>query len=410
MYKFGFAAGLMIALAACATDGTDGVDGANGKDGKDGAMGAPGSDGTDGAGGATGTTGPAGPAGPELALPGLYTLTNSATGNQVSAYLRASNGNLSRKGSYTTSGQGSGAGLGSQGSIVFNAKLQRFFAVNAGDSTISMLALDSEGDLTAMSTVPSGGTRPVSITVHGDVVYVVNQGDLTGTPVGANISGFRVEGDQLVALAGSTRPLSATTDVHPTDIGFTRDGKFVVVAERFASKLDTFQIVDGVAQPGSFQDSAGMQPFAFDQSPEGFLIVAEVGTGAPGASSVSSYTISSTGALIPVTSALPTLQSAACWLVMAGGYAFIANAASANITGVVVSETGALTLHDADGVTATTGTGAIDLAVSPDRGFLYSLASGPHLINTFAIRADGSLAAMTGLPGAPATAGGLVAR
>jgi 6-phosphogluconolactonase len=395
MNKLGFIAGISLALTGCVTDGTDG------------AMGAAGANGASGSNGAAGMTGPTGP---QQALPGVYTLSNAAASNQVSSYLRASNGNLSRKGGYDTTGAGLGAGLGSQGSLVFDAKSQRFFAVNAGDNTISMLEIDADGDLMMMSKVASGGKRPVSITVHDGTVYVVNQGDLAAATVGANISGFQVKGDALVAIAGSTQPLSATSDVHPTDIAFTHDGNFVVVVERFASKLDTFKIVSGVAQAGNFQASAGMQPFAFDQSPEGKLIVAEVGTGQPGASSVSSYTISATGALTPITSALPTLQSAACWLVMAGGYAYIANAASANITAVNVSETGALTLHDANGITATTGTGAADLAVSPDHGYLYSLAGGPHTINIFEINADGSLAAMPALPGAPAAAVGLVAR
>jgi 6-phosphogluconolactonase len=404
MYRLGFIAGLALAVTGCVTDGKDGVMGA---------AGAPGADGTDGSNGATGATGPTGapgPGGPQLALPGLYTLSNAAAGNQVSAYLRSSNGNLSRKGGYATTGHGLGAGLGSQGSLVFDAGSQRFFAVNAGDNTVSMLAIDADGDLQAMSTVASGGTRPVSVTVHGGTVYVANQGDLAAAQVGANISGFQVQADRLVPIAGSTRSLSGTGDVHPTDIAFSPDGKFVVVAERLAHKLDTFAVVGGVAQAGDFQSSAGMQPFAFDWSPEGFLVVAEVGTGAAGASSVSSYAISNTGALTPVTAALPTLQSAACWLVMAGGHAYIANAASANITGVTVSETGALALRDASGVTATTGTGAIDLAVAPDHSYLYSLAGGPHTINVFAIAADGSLTAMPALSGAPATAAGLVAR
>jgi 6-phosphogluconolactonase len=392
MNKLGFIAGLSLALAGCVTDGKDGADGA------DGATGAP------------GAAGAIGPSGPELAPPGVYTLTNASAGNQVSAYLRASNGNLSRNGSYATTGTGLGAGLGSQGSLVFDAKSQRFFAVNAGDNTISMMTMDADGEMAMLSKVASGGVRPVSITVHGDTVYVVNQGNLTGTPVGANISGFQVKGSQLLPIAGSTQPLSATTDVHPTDIAFTHDGNFVVVIERFASKLDTFKVVGGVAQAGNFQASAGMQPFAFDQSPEGFLVVAELGTGAAGASTASSYSISATGTLTPITSALPTLQSAACWLVVAGGYAYVANAASANITGLNVSETGVLTLHDANGITATTGAGATDLAVSPDRGYLYSLAGGPHTINTFAISADGKLTTLTPLPGAPTSAIGLVAR
>lgn len=396
MYKLGFIAVLSFGLGACVTDGEDG---------------AAGQAGAAGANGANGSDGMTGPAGPEVALPGVYTLANASGPNQVAAYLRGSSGNLSRQGRFDTSGTGLGAGLGSQGSLVFNAKMQRFFAVNAGDNTISMLAIDTDGNLSMLSKVASGGTRPVSITVHGNMVYVANQGDLAaGAAVNPNISGFQVQGDKLVAVANSTRALSATTDVHPTDIAFTPDGKFLVVAERLASKLDTFAVANGVAQAGSFQASAGMQPFAFDWSPEGYLVVAEVGTGTATGSSVSSYSISATGALLPVTSALATSQGAACWLVTAGGYAYIANAASATITGVNVSETGVLTLHDANGMTATTGMGATDLAVSPDRGYLYSLSGNPRTITAFEIHADGGLAGMVPLPGVAASAVGLAAR
>lgn len=398
MYKLGFIAVLSFGFGACVMDGHDG------------AAGPAGPAGTNGADGSAGPMGSTGEPGPQLALPGVYTLANASGPNEVAAYLRASDGNLSRQGRFATNGSGLGAGLGSQGSLVFDAKSQRFFAVNAGDNTISMLAIDTDGHLSTLAMVPSGGIRPVSITVHGDMVYVANQGDLTAAAVNANISGFQLQGNKLVAIAGSTRALSATTDVHPTDIAFSPDGKFLVVAERLASKLDTFAVVNGVAQAGSFQASAGMQPFAFDWSPEGYLVVAEVGTGAPGASSVSSYSISTTGALAPITSALPTLQSAACWLVTAGGYAYIANAASANITGIAVSETGVLTLHDANGITATTGSGATDLAVSPDRGYLYSLSGNPRTIQAFEIHADGGLMGMAPLSGVSATAVGLAAR
>jgi hypothetical protein len=201
---------------------------------------------------------------------------------------------------------------------VFDARSQRFFAVNPGDNSISMMALDAGGRLTVLSTVPSGGMRPVSITVSGDAVYVANQGAIAATPVNANISGFKITGNTLTAIAGSTRPMSATTDVRPTNITFSPDGKFVVVAERLANKLSTFALdANGAAQAGMFQSSAGMQPFAFDWSPEGFLVVAEVGNGTATGSSASSYSISATGTLTPITSALPTQQGAACWIAMA---------------------------------------------------------------------------------------------
>lgn len=393
-----------LALSACATDGMDGEQGPAGENGENGTNGTDGADGTDG------QPGPEGPAGPQLALPAVYTLSNPNGANQIAAYVRASNGSLSRMGRFDTGGNGTGAGLGSQGALVYDAASGRFFAVNTGDNSISMLALDRTGALSELATVASGGTRPVSITARGNDVYVANQGDLMATPVNANITGFRVMGDDLVPITGSTRPLSGTTDVRPTNIAFTPDGRFLVVAERFAHRLSTFAVVDGVAQPGAFQTSSGMQPFAIDFSPEGHLVVAEVGAGAPNGSSVSSYAIGAGGALTPITSALATNQTAACWIAVAGGFAYVANAASATITGVAIAENGALTLRDASGVTAPTGAGAIDLAVTPDRGFLYSLAGNPRAVHVFEIGSDGGLTARPTLGGVSTTAAGLVAR
>lgn len=404
MFKLGSLAIVALALGGCALDGKDGEMGAPGANGSNG------TDGTDGMDGMDGQPGPAGPAGPQLALPAVYTLSNPGGANAVSAFVRATNGNLSRMGRYDTGGSGVGGGLGSQGALVFDARMQRFFAVNTGDDTISMLALDAAGHLTELDTMPSGGVRPVSITVHGDLVYVANQGELMGSPVNPGISGFRVVDDTLVPIEGSTRALSGSGDVRPTNIAFTPDGRYLVVAERFAHRLSTFAVVNGVAQAGSFQSSSGMQPFAIDFSPEGYLVVAEVGPGAPNGSSVSSYAIGAGGTLTPITSALATNQTAACWIAVAGGFAYIANAASATITGVAISETGQLTLRDASGVTAATGAGAIDLAVTPDRGYLYSLAGNPRAIHIFEIGADGSLTARPPLSGVSPTAAGLAAR
>jgi len=404
MLKWGSIAVVALSLGGCAMDGKDGENGQAGDNGTNG------TDGTDGTDGTNGAQGPIGPAGPQLALPAVYTLSNPGGANAVSAFVRATNGNLSRMGRYDTGGSGAGGGLGSQGALVFDARMQRFFAVNTGDDTISMLALDAAGHLTELDTMPAGGERPVSITVHGDLVYVANQGDLTGSPVNPGISGFRVVDDTLEPIAGSTRPLSGTGDVRPTNIAFTPDGRYLVVAERFAHRLSTFALVDGVAQAGSFQSSSGMQPFAIDFSPEGALVVAEVGAGTPNGSSVSSYAIGAGGALTPITSALPTNQTAACWIAVAGGFAYVANAASATITGVSISETGELSLRDASGITAPTGAGAIDLAVTPDRGYLYSLAGNPRAIHIFEIGADGSLTARPTLGGVSPTAAGLAAR
>jgi 6-phosphogluconolactonase len=394
----------ILLLGACASDGADGMNGMNGTNGTDGTNG---SDGTDGSNGSDATA---------SAAPGVYTLANQTAGNQVMTFRRGENGNLTRDNEYATGGTGTSAGLGSQGALAWDKKTQRFFSVNAGNHTVSMMALDKDGVMSTLSTIDSGGTKPISVTVHGDAVYVLNYGNVNATPVNGNITGFKITGNDLVAIAGSTRALSGTGDVHPTDLVFTPDGKFLVVAERFGplaaqtGQLDVYAVTNGVAQPGTFVHGAGNQPFAIDFSPEGFMLVAEVGDATATGSSASSYSISSTGVLTPITSALPTHQGAACWIVAAGGFAYIANTATSTITGLVVSPTGQLALHEASGITAASGTTPIDLAVSPERGYLYSLAGGSHTINIYGINSDGSLTTMPAVAGLLAGTSGLAAR
>jgi hypothetical protein len=88
-------------------------------------------------------------------------------------------------------------------------------------------------------------------------------------------------------------PRSQPSGVAPTDLAFTLDGRFVVVAETFTSKIDTFEVVHGVAQPGNFQPSAGPLPFSCAINHDGFLLVSEIGNPdlSTFASSVSSYSI-----------------------------------------------------------------------------------------------------------------------
>jgi hypothetical protein len=113
---------MALALAACVNDGMDGAAGPRGADGTDG------SDGSDGP---AGPQGPGGPAGPQLAQAAVDTLSNASGANQVAAYLRASNGSLSRMGRFATGGAGTGAALGSQGALAFDATSGRFFAATA---------------------------------------------------------------------------------------------------------------------------------------------------------------------------------------------------------------------------------------------------------------------------------------
>jgi 6-phosphogluconolactonase (cycloisomerase 2 family) len=245
------------------------------------------------------------------------------------------------------------------------------------------------------------------VAAHGDAVYVLNYGDVT-TPaaVDGNITGFKVVGNALTPIAGSTQPLSAATDVNPTDLAFSPDGSVLLVAELATNKVDAFAVTADVAGAGNFQASSGAKPFSMTFSPEGFLIVSEVGDGTATGSTVSSYSLSSSGVLTPVTQHLATNEGAGCWVVSVGGFAYIADAASATITGLTVSTTGVLSAPTA----TATGPVPLDLAVSPDRGYLYSLTAGDHSIHIFDITSDGSLTAEPTLSGMAAASSGLVAR
>jgi len=333
----------------------------------------------------------------------VYTLSNETAGNSLVAYTRASNGNLTRRGMFGAGGEGTGGGLGSQGALAWDANTQRFYAVNAGNNMITMFSLDAAGAASRMSTVASGGVRPISVTFYGSTVYVVNAGDASNA---ANITGFTVSGNTLMPIASSTQALS-TAQPNPGQIGFTPDGRFLVVTEKATHKLSVFPVTNGVAGAAMVQSSAGMTPFAFVFSPEGYLVVAEVGAGGGPTSSVSSYSIGTNGALTPVTSVLATNQTAACWIAIAGGNAYVANAASATISPINVATDGTLTLN---GSAVPTGAGAIDLALSPDNGYLYSLAGGPDQIFIFEVNPDGTLAAKSQLSNIAPRAAGLVVR
>jgi hypothetical protein len=115
----------------------------------------------------------------------VFTLTNAASGNEVAVFDRASDGSLTAAGTVATGGNGTGAGLGSQGALVLDGR--RLLAVNAGSNTISLLHVGRRGNVRLADVEPSGGVGPISVTVHGKVVYVVNAGDATHA---ANIHGF----------------------------------------------------------------------------------------------------------------------------------------------------------------------------------------------------------------------------
>lgn len=315
----------------------------------------------------------------------VYEATNTAAGNAIQIFERAADGTLSVGALVPTGGLGTGNSLASQGGVTRDGR--RLLVVNGGDNTVTSFVITRDG-LIRRDVEPSGGVRPVSVTVNDNVVYVLNAGD-------DSITGFRLNdrGD-LKPIAGSTRPLSGT-GTGAAQVQFSRDGDALVVTEKATKKIDTFSVGEnGVVTGVTVTDSVGTVPYGFDIDRRDHVIVSEAATG-----SVSSYQLDD-GALGVITGSLVDTQGAPCWLIASrdGRFAFTTNAASGTISSYRIAGDGSLTLLAA--VAGTPGAGPTDVAQSSDGRFLYARVRNGD-VAAFAVGVDGSLTSLGSVTGAP---------
>lgn len=333
----------------------------------------------------------------------VYTMSNETGGNAVLAF-RQHGDQLVPAGVFPTGGKGSGGGLGNQGALAFSEDGDALLIVNPGSDDISVFQLNGR-HLTLIDRVPSGGTRPISIAIHEDYVYVLNAGGA------GNIAGFELtHHNKLNPIAGSIRPLSGASTA-PAQISFNPSGDTLVVTEKATQIIDTYAVdEDGMASGPVSQTSSGITPFGFSFTRRGALVVSEAFGGAPNGSAVSSYSLRD-GRLTVLSGSVPTTQTAACWIVITnnGKYAYASNTGSNNISSYRVGRAGRLTLQEA--VAIPTGAGPIDMALNKNSRFLYVLNAGSHSIDVFQVdRGNGRLTTGTGISGLPNGANGLVAR
>ncbi len=332
----------------------------------------------------------------------VFTLTNSPSGNAVLAYNRSSDGSLSPIGAFSTGGLGTGGGLGNQGALALTPSHEQLIAVNPGSDTLALLRVLPRG-LKLKDVVASGGDQPISVTINQDLVYVLNAGS------GGSISGFRLNGAHLRAIAGSTRPLSGTS-VGAAQVSFSPDGGVLLVTEKATNLIDSYVVNgEGTTTGPTPQASSGSTPFGFAFGPSGRAYVSEAFGGAAGQSAVSSYGVSADGTLSVVTPSAHDTQSAACWVVVTNDerFAYTTNTGSGNVSSFAIAADGSLTLLSA--VAGATGAGPIDMALTSGDGFLYTLDSGAHSISGFSANPDGSLSSIVGISGLPVGANGLAA-
>jgi 6-phosphogluconolactonase len=112
----------------------------------------------------------------------VYVLTNILAGNTVVSLQRNQDGSLTRLEEVSTGGLGSGPiplpppiggpnPLDSQDALIATPNGRFLLAVNPGSNEVSVLDIRGEG-LVLTDKVSSNGEFPVSLSIHGNLVYV----------------------------------------------------------------------------------------------------------------------------------------------------------------------------------------------------------------------------------------------
>jgi len=316
----------------------------------------------------------------------VFVQTDAASGNHVVAYHRAADGALSPAGSYPTGGLGGVLGgsvvdhTASQGSLTYDPWHSLLYAVNAGSNTVSVFAVSGD-HLALRQVLGSGGTFPVSVAVHGDLVYVVNALN------GGSLQGYRVRGGFLVPGSGRALGLNPNASPQftntPGQVAFTPDGsKLIVTTKANGNDIDVFDVgFGGWLSAPVVNSEPGTVPFAISFDAYGHLVIAEAGPNA-----LATFTISGHGTLTQL-DAVGTGQTATCWVAPAGSFLFASSAGSAAESGFTDAADGQLTLL---GATATDA-GTVDASAAAGGQFLYVQTGGSGIVDEYAVGAGGAL-------------------
>jgi 6-phosphogluconolactonase (cycloisomerase 2 family) len=342
-------------------------------------------------------------------------LTNQVE-NAVAVFRRTPDGHLTAAGQFSTGGAGNPVAippdpavdpLASQGALVFGPGNQYLFAVNAGSNQISVLRVGRSGLILA-GIFDSGGVRPISLTVYGNLLYVLNEG---GTP---NITGFTINsGGNLTPLAGSTQPLIGGAGADPAEVSFSNDGTLLVVTEKMGNRLDTYTVDgNGVASAPTGNPSSGMTPFGFSFNNSDFLIVSEAFGGAPNQSAASSYSSNSAGLLSVISGSVANSQTASCWVAIPnnGRLAIVSNTGSGTISSYNIDDAGTLTLANAVAADLGANSAPRDMALSVNGQILFVQTEGGQSVAVFHIENNGTLTLVDSAGGLPFGAQGIAAR
>ncbi|RKS72774.1 6-phosphogluconolactonase (cycloisomerase 2 family) [Motilibacter peucedani] len=343
---------------------------------------------------------------------------NALSGNTVVGWSRLRDGSLVASGAWATGGNGGvtqGApfdALASQGSLVLDHAHGLLLAVNAGSGTLTVFSVHG-ATLTRRQVLSTGGSFPVSVSVSGDLVYVLNGGGSVG------VTGFRIgAGSSLTAIPGSARSVGITNTAvpeflhSPGQVGFTPDGRTLLVTTKVGGTVLGYPVrSDGTLAPTPAVTPVDGVPFSFAFDRRDHLVLTDASV-----SRTLVYAVGSDGSLTRLGASAPDGGAALCWNAASRHFVFGTNSGSGTLAAWKTGPHGDVTQVGGTGAVSAVGDGApLDLSVSSDDDHLYALNPLTGTVQGWSIGSDGSLAQVedvAGLPQfSPATGGpeGLVA-
>ncbi|MEO5765763.1 MAG: beta-propeller fold lactonase family protein [Casimicrobiaceae bacterium] len=325
----------------------------------------------------------------------VFAMTNATEANEVVTYARAEDGTLTRLKSERTRGLGIGVDTDTQGALRLSADNRFLYAVNPGSDEITVFEVN--GSRLKFLQILYAGDQPLSLTLSGDLLYVLN-----GSVAGNGIRGFRIASDGTLApLPNSFRALSSPIAV-PGEVRFSPDGRVILVTQKTTNVLltpqnaiDAFTVgADGYASAAPLRNASfGVRPFSLAFRSDAKVVVVESFNAAPNLSAVSTYQLNADGSLSVISGSIANGQTDVCWVVVTNDqrYAYVANFGSGTISSYRIDASGALALINGSAAILGDMSQPVDLGLSADGRYLYLLLRGTGAVASFRVEGDASL-------------------
>jgi 6-phosphogluconolactonase (cycloisomerase 2 family) len=331
----------------------------------------------------------------------VYTINNDVKRNAVAVFEQKLDGTLTEvQGSpFATGGKGlAGGDIDEQGAIRVHKNF--VLAVNAGSDSIAVLRKGSDGKLTPVdgSPFPSSGTAPLSLTVHGNLVYVANQAPHFAKPTAEpNLMGFRLSDEGKLSPIENSK-ITFHPGHGPAQVEFSPDGKTIVVTSGFQDETTgrihgylvqaDGTLKEGPGSPVTPKGASGVVGFSW--SPDSNRVYVSNFRG----SSVIVYDVDKkSGGIKQMSEPYGDAEKAACWTAISadGKTLYVANFVSNSISSFDVAADGKLALLATTPRRGGMDPDTKDIEISKDGKFLYAVASGANEIAVFRIGDKGKL-------------------